>query len=323
MVVGSLDAGRNWLRAHGEGAAVVPHHDADGLAAGALLARATRGTALHVESPWTAPLPVAGPAIVADWGVRPVSGPSALLYVDDHAGPEYVDGTVVTPRHGAGASTSMVTWKLLRRPADGAWLAALGAVGDLGEDALRRRDVPRVDGSGEAMAELASLVTAPGQLHDGPVDQAFELLKESEDERAALADPRRPVLADAAARVQEAQERAMRSEPQVAGDVALVRFTEPARIHPTIAAAWAKRLAPRVVIAANDGWRDGQVAFSVRSASPRDLRAWLLTRYSPPPGTGDYARGHASATGGVLDTQAFEDFAAAALAQAARPGRGA
>ena len=315
--MGALEKGRSWLRAHGEDAVVVPHHDADGLSAGTLLARATGGGVLHVDSPWERPLRAGGAAVVADWGVRPVSGPSQVLYVDHHAGPEQVDGVVVSPATGAdgggSTSTSLLAWKLLGRPQERAWLAALGAVGDLGAGALKRRDVPAVASAG-ALRKLSPLVTAPGRVHGGPVAAAFDLLLESADERAALAHPNRALLDDALAQVRGARERALRTAPQVGADAALLRFREPARVHPMVATAWARRLAPRVVIAANDGWRDGRVSFAVRSADGRDLRAWLLTRYAPPPGAGDYARGHARATGGALEPGAFERFAEAALA---------
>jgi single-stranded-DNA-specific exonuclease len=311
--VGSLEHGRNWLRAHGADAVVVPHHDADGLSAGALLAGATSGDALHVASPWDAPLAVDGPAVVADWGVRPVTGPSSVLYVDHHAAPERVEGVVVSPSNGGSTSTSLLAWKLLGRPAGGAWLAALGAVGDLGAGALKRRDVPAV-GSHTSVAKLASLITAAGRIHDGPIATAFHVLADSADEAQALEHPGRAELDTAAATVGESRARALRTPPRVGSDAALLRFAEPACVHPIVATAWARRLAPRVVIAANDAWRDGRVSFAVRSADGRDLRAWLLTRWSPPAGTSDYARGHAQATGGVLDPDAFEEFARAVLA---------
>ena len=311
--MGSLEHGRNWLRAHGATAVVVPHHDADGLSAGALLARATSGAALHVSSPWDAPLGIDGPAVVADWGVRPVKGPSSVLYVDHHAAPERVDGVVVSPANGGETSTSLLAWKLLGRPPDGAWLAALGAVGDLGAGALKRRDVPAV-GSHTSITKLASLITAAGRVHDGPIATAFEVLAGSADEAEALKHPGRSELDAAAAAVRLSRARALRTPPRVGSQAALLRFAEPARVHPIVATAWARRLAPRVVIAANDAWRDGRVSFAVRSADGRDLRAWLLTRWSPPAGAGDYARGHARATGGVLDPQAFDEFASTVLA---------
>ena len=308
-------AGAAWLARHGDGAAVVPHHDADGLSSGVLLARRTGGPVLHVDSPWVEPLGVHGPAIVADWGVRPVEGPAEVLYVDHHADPEPVEGTVVLPRPGRPSSTSLVAWRLLGRPRDRAWLAALGAVGDLGADAIKRRDVPPV-GSAGAIRRLAALVTAPGRLRDGPVATAERILRDAADEAAAMRDHRMGELERALAAVGESRRSAMRTPPRVGPDAALIRFTAPARVHALVATAWTRRLAPRVVIAANDGWREGKVSFAVRCAAKRDLRTWLLQRWTPPPGSGDYARGHARATGGSLVPEAFEEFSAAVLDRA-------
>jgi hypothetical protein len=97
-----------WLDSCGERAVVVPHHDADGLSAGVLLARRARGGVLHVESPWSRPLPDVEAAVVADWGVRPVAGPRTVLYVDHHAAPEPVDGVVVRPVGSVETSTSVL-----------------------------------------------------------------------------------------------------------------------------------------------------------------------------------------------------------------------
>ena len=85
------------------------------------------------------------------------------------------------------------------------------------------------------------------------------------------------------------------------------------KVHSQVAVAWARRLAGRVVVAANAGWRADKISFAVRSAEPIDLRTWLRNVYEPPPGSGDYARGHARATGGSLTPDAFEGFAAAVL----------
>ncbi|MGE5635389.1 MAG: hypothetical protein ACM3UV_00380 [Nocardioidaceae bacterium] len=53
----ALAAGSDWLRLHGERAAVVPHGDADGLSAGVVLSRRARGPVVHLRSPWEDPLP--------------------------------------------------------------------------------------------------------------------------------------------------------------------------------------------------------------------------------------------------------------------------
>jgi single-stranded-DNA-specific exonuclease len=307
-----LDGGRSWLVLHGDGALVAPHYDADGLSAGVLLARRTRGPVVHIGSPWEEGLPDTPAAVVADWGVRPVSGPRDVLYVDHHAEPEPVPGTVVQDPVGGATSTSVLAWELLGRPADGAWLATLGAVADLGDAALARPDVPRPP-SEAAVKRLAALVSAPGRLRDGPVETAYELLAGSGGAKEALAHPGREALDAARAEAGAARERAMRIPPRVGPDAALLRFREPARVHPLVATAWARRLRPRIVVAANDGWRDGRVSFAVRCAEDRDLRDWLRDRYAPPDGAGDYARGHPRATGGALLSEAFEAFVEAIL----------
>jgi hypothetical protein len=65
---------------------------------------------------------------------------------------------------------------------------------------------------------------------------------------------------------------------------------------------WARRLAPRPVIGANDGYLPGRVNFSIRGGEG-DLRA-LLHAALPEVG-GEYAHGHARATGGSLTPPDF------------------
>ena len=107
---------------------------------------------------------------------------------------------------------------------------------------------------------------------------------------------------------------AMRTAPRTGASAALIEINAPARVHAQVAIAWARRLKPLVVVVANRGWRERTISFAVRSAERRDLRAWLRSLYQPPPGSGDYGRGHARATGGSLEPAAYEQFAAAVLA---------
>ncbi len=308
----ALVRARAWLERHGSGALVVPHGDPDGLAAGAILATRARGGALHVPTPWEGALPADRPLVVADWGVRPVPHAACVLFVDHHADPEPVEGVVVHGDDTDDPTTSLVAWRLLDRPAELAWLAALGAAGDLGAGALGRAGVPAATPV-TALRRLAVLTSAAGRLRDGPVAEAFAVLSGSPGPAEALADPRAQAL-DAARREVEAHRRAaLRAAPRVGPSAALIELDVPARVHSQVASAWARRLAPRVVVVANAGWRAGRVSFAVRSASEADLRAWLRRVYTPPAGSGDYGRGHARATGGSLVPEAYADFAAAVL----------
>jgi single-stranded-DNA-specific exonuclease len=99
-----------------------------------------------------------------------------------------------------------------------------------------------------------------------------------------------------------------RTPPRVGRRVALVRFSSPFQLHPLAAQMWSRRLAPRSVIAANDGYLPGRVNFSIRGGEG-DLRM-LLQRALPDVG-GEFAHGHAGATGGSLSAGDFERLLAA------------
>ena len=296
-------------------AAVVPHTDADGLAAGALALRARGEDAAAAillgrdQSPWRTPdaLP-AGPVALLDWGVRPFAGAGVMI---DHHVPEATSpgaGSVVLSGHGERPETC--TAALTRRvlPEQPAWIAAVGAVGDLGDAGFA---LPEAAGAGPktAIRKLVPLLNAPRRLPDGPVGTALALLVEHDDAKAALADPRISEL-DAARREWRAGfDAAVRTAPRVGADFALIRFSSPYQVHPLVATTWARRLAPRMVMAANDAYLPGRVNFAVRGgAEDDDLRARL--RAALPGATGDLGNGHRRATGGSLVAEEFERLVA-------------
>lgn len=287
---------------------VVPHTDADGLAAGALVLRARGEPAAAAvllephQSPWgpDADLP-AGTAALLDWGVR---APAPAGVIVDHHVPEGQPGpdTLVLSAHGEEPETP--TAPLVRRVLDDqpAWLAAVGAAGDLGRPGL---DLPECQGAPRtAVMKLVPLVNAPRRVRGGPVRTALELLVEATDPKAALADPRIARLEDARRQWRAAFERAVRTAPAVGPRVAVLRFDEPCQVHPLVATAWARRLAPRPVLAANAGWIDGRVNFSLRGGDGADLRA--LLREAAPDLADRIGFGHRAATGGSLPPADFD-----------------
>jgi single-stranded-DNA-specific exonuclease len=153
------------------------------------------------------------------------------------------------------------------------------------------------------------LVNAPrrGPGLDG-VRTALALLVEHDDPKAVLADPRIEVLQAARDAWRADWERVRRTAPQVGERVAVVRFSSPFQLHGLTAQMWAKRLAPRPVIAANDGYVEGRVHFSVRGGEG-DLRA--LLRDALPDLGGEFAHGHPRATGGGIAPADFERLLAA------------
>jgi single-stranded-DNA-specific exonuclease len=306
----TTEAGIHLTRAHQalrNAVAVVPHTDADGLAAGAIALRARgegAGEAVLLGRGQTPFAPGAelpdGPLAVLDWGMRPLDRPA--LVVDHHApetGPR--DDQVFVSGYGDVPEAS--TAALMRRiePDQPAWLAAVGAVGDLGDDAFL---LPEVAGAPKtAVRKLASLVNAPRRLPDGPVREALGLLVEHDDPREALADPRVAGLKEAKRACRAEFDRVVRTAPQVGEGVALIRFSSPCQVHPLVATTWARRLSPRVVLAANDGYLAGRVTFALRGG---EVSLLALLRAALPDAEGEVAHGHDRATGGSLTPSEFE-----------------
>ncbi len=287
---------------------VCSHTDADGLGAAAQVLRA-RGEGADAalilapgETPWGPRTRLPGGLVaILDQGVRAIDGP--VVVVDHHA-PETTlegEGQLVLSgfEEGEGACTATLVRRVL--PEQPAWLAALGAFGDLGAPGLA---LPEAAGAARtAVRKLTPLVNAPRRIHGGPVRTALALLVEHDDPKQALADPRIAELEEAKGEARAAFERAVKTAPQVGPEVAIIRFDEPAQVHPLVATTWARRMGPRVVLAANAGWLPGRVNFAVRGGEG-DLRTWL--REALPEGDGhEFAHGHPRATGGSLPPELF------------------
>jgi single-stranded-DNA-specific exonuclease len=288
---------------------VVPHTDADGLAAGAAALRARGQTAADAvllgrgETPFgdDPPLPE-GSAAVLDWGVRPLARPGVVV---DHHAPETeprADQIVVS---GYGEEPAVSTAVLVRRllPETPAWLTAVGAFADLGDAAFALRECSRAPRT--AVRTLVPLLNAARRAPAGPVRDALALLVEHDGPGSALRDSRIAVLARARDASRAAFRTAVRTPPIVRAEAALVRFASRYQVHPLVATAWSRRLAPRVVVAANDAYLPGRVNFAVRGGEG-DLRA--LLRRAMPEARGEFAHGHDRATGGSLAPAEFEEL---------------
>jgi single-stranded-DNA-specific exonuclease len=294
------------LMALRDAVAVVPHVDADGLAAGALALRerGERAAAAVLldrgTTPWApdAPLPD-GPLAILDWGVRELGRPALIV---DHHSPEAAprEDQVVVTSYGEvpEAPTAVLMARIV--PEAPPWLAAVGAVGDLGAAGLALREAAGVPKA--AVRRLAGLVNAPRGVPGGPVRTALALLVDHDDPASALADPRVEEL-EAARHAWRAEfDRVVRTPPRVGGRAAVLRFASPCQVHPVVAQTWARRLAPRVVIAANDGYLPGRVNFAARGGEGSLV---ALLRGALPDAGGDFAHGHDRATGGSLEPGDF------------------
>ena len=331
----TAQVGQNFARAvagFGPGAPLIlTHNDADGLSSGALLARALtragRTPEVRVlgrgETPWSdamaAELAERAPAglIVADLGLRPGAiRPGTPTVVIDHHVPtgDAGDATVIT---GFGMdpvpTTSLLAWWCAAGlgPADDLlWLAAIGLIGDLGDKAPfpALADARKRYGA-TALREAVSLLNAPRRAAVGDAAPAMALLKAADSPKDVVsgAHPQTALLIAAREEVKLALEAARRVAPKLRPPVALIRLHSPCQIHPLVAQSWKGRLKDSIVMAANTGYRPGWVHFALRSATGRDLIAFLR-EHAPDGADENYGNGHQQATGGALRPAAWNAF---------------
>ncbi|MFS0772978.1 phosphoesterase [Sphingomonas sp. 1P08PE] len=312
---------------------VLSHFDADGLSAAAILVRALRLAGWRVEpvvvgktgSPWEADtrsrIASMEPAglIVADLGTRaePVMPGCPTLVIDHHVPTGEPRGAVSVSGNGLDPepTTSLLAWwaaGALGDQADLLWLAAIGLIGDMA-DGLGFPELEQAQArwGKTALRDATSLINAPRRTAAADAGPALRMLLDADGPKRITkgdsADAK--ALHAAKAEVRIAMDEAKRAPPLMVGDVALIQLDSGCQIHPLIAQQWRGRLKDKIVIAANRGYRPGWVHFAARSASGRDLIAFL-SAHRPAGADGRYGNGHAQATGGALSAAGWNEFIA-------------
>ena len=257
--------------------------------------------------------------VVLDMGSRPqviLPGLPTLVVDHHHAANGLPPGAVVVNGYDRApvAPTSVLAYVVCRTIPGldtAAWLGALGAVGDLGS-AAAFRGLLGIRAGGARWSRAASLINAARRADTPDPAVALDALRHagSVDDITSGRLSETALLERYRAQVQDEIGRCARVAPRIAGNVALVRFSSGAQVHPIVATRWARRLAPRIVIAANDGYLPGRTNFAVRSGTGIDLVAWLRALPFEPAEDAEYAHGHARATGGSLSPSDFEAFLA-------------
>lgn len=315
-----------FLRDAGRGERLCALHDtdADGLAAGVIwqraLERADAGTVERVlpdrsRSPWTADnrarlrehTPDA--LFVLDLGSRPEKLLEAVptCYIDHHRPDGVPEGDVLISAYGwePTPSTSLLMWELARGVADVTdldWIAAVGIVGDLGDQApFDLLQAVKEKYTAKWLKEATVLVNAARRgRHYAPERAARALLEHNDPhELATSKSPDVAFLREARQEFNDALNEAKSVAPVIQNGVALIRLHSPCQVHPVVAQIWSRRLEGLVVIAANEGYLPGRVNFSARGGPGGSLIEFLRS-VEPPGEGGSYAQGHDAASGGSL-----------------------
>jgi single-stranded-DNA-specific exonuclease len=308
------------------------HFDADGLAAGALLARgitrlgysavtvvpSERGESAFADGA-RARLAALDPAalIVTDLGINRAGVLPAVptLFVDHHMPEGEPSGVTVVSGYGWEPipCSAWLAYELLAPLTDLddlAWIAAVGIISDLGErapwpplTAVKKRF------GATALKEAVALVNAARRAPAFDIATPLNLLMEADGPKVLATDEARGAARLRAYReeVGAALKEARRAAPRfaVGQPWALLRFSSPCQVHPLIAQQWRGRLPKYIVIAANDGYLPGVVAFSARTARADLNVPQLLQAVDLGPLNGTFGHGHAAASGGHLPPDAF------------------
>lgn len=310
---------------------VASHNDVDGLAASLIVVRALeasgataealparRGEHVHQDAMRTRIMTMAPEAlIVVDMGSRPgriLDGvPTLVIDHHDASGGVPADAIIVNGYDREPVATSSVLAYAVCVHLPGieasAWVAALGAVADLGT-AAPFESLLGFEVRGTAWSKAVSLLNAGRRAPEDDAMTPLQVLQRAKNvqEIAKGLVPGVERLEGYRRAVQAEVARCSRVAPQILGPVALIRFSSGAQVHPLIATRWSARLAPKVVMAANEGFLPGRVNFAVRSATDVNLMHWLKGLRFKPSREAEYANGHPRATGGSLPVDEFDAF---------------
>jgi single-stranded-DNA-specific exonuclease len=337
-----MDEAARFLRAVGPRVLAVGDRDVDGLTGAELLAR-TLGARGHTVERWAPPrgthshspetrahIEARNPdaVIVVDQGSRAgaIAPGRPTLVIDHHQPSGAPDGAVFLSAVNSRpiAPSSLLTYALLlhafpderERLGQLGWLALLGTAADLGIDAALEMPIAsslRGDSSRRAFTESIALLNAARRAPVETTTIAQKVLARARSARDIMTG-----AVDGVAHLREARDavnaevqRCARVAPKFYGPVAVLHLSSPAQVHALIATRWVGRLPKHIILAANDAYLPGRVAFSMRAADKsRDLVAFLKALPVGDMGP-EYANGHAVATGGHVSREAFDRLLAA------------
>ena len=315
-----------WRDENGSSPLLLGHFDADGLSALAILARSLPGSEVRLvgkgETPWTpavrTELEARAPAaiVATDLGVREgdiLPGTPACL-IDHHVPTGTPGDALVISGNGCTPepTSALLAFWACGSPDDLLWLAGIGLIGDMAEEAGFPEMAAAQKRFGKtALRNAVSLINAPRRTASADASPALALLMKCNSPKELLSGehPETALLHAAQEEVKAGREAARRVAPKVRGEVALIPLDSPCQIHPLIAQQWRTRLRDKVVIAANKAYRPGWVHFAARTGAGHDLIRFFADRRPQGAGT-EYGSGHRQASGGALPVPVWNEFVA-------------
>jgi single-stranded-DNA-specific exonuclease len=311
--------------------AVLCHSDADGIAAGAILARSLQRIGHHVvvevtgkgEHAWSSSirdrLLAAEPQalIITDLGSRatPILDNVPTLLIDHHRPEGIPPNAVLLTGYGEAPTptSGLLAYHCAAAISDAEdlqWIAAISILSDIGDSApftLLTQAKARYKAT--PLRDATTLLNAPRRSASGDARPALRLLLTCDGPREIIrgSAPEVALLKAAKAEVNQAFAQAKKAAPRFSGNVAAIRIHTPCQIHPLIAQIWRTRLPNYIVLGVNTGYLPGFVNFSARS--PRSINLLDFLRNNAPADAGDaYGHGHDHASGGALNYAAWNEF---------------
>lgn len=288
-----------------------------------------------------------GYVVILDQGSKSAPSMNVpTLIIDHHYSFEFPDQALIcTAAYSPPIATSALLTYIICKDLHGSlpeqidYLAVIGTVGDLSATVKWVEPFPphlatvMKDQGKKNVADCVGLINAPRRSRIYNTIEAFQSLVKTKNASEVLhhsTNPHLSKLLEARDEVAIENEKHGRTAPLFSADkrTACLIISSGCQVHPLIATKWASFLKSKdleVVMCANTGYIDGKVHFSCRipksrrgddgTANAVDLQSVLKEYASRNPDLerklregGSFAQGHKEASGGVLDTDVWEEL---------------
>lgn len=300
----------DWRERHPGRAVAVHDYDADGLSAAALWSKALGGQLQ--SSPSRRHLPSlnhpADSVYLLDLscgdGALPWVQPTAVI--DHHMPSETPPPCLMLNVHDwePPACTSLLAhWLLLGPDSPHAWIAAVGALSDLGDAAPYTLLQSQLQHHGKTkMRDLVSLINSAHRADGDPVQGVTALLEHPDPNRLLRSKhPSVAYLRDCQSKVRSRLHSARAVSPRLLGRFAVVEIRSDCPVQSIVAQIWRSRLKHQLILVANRRTDRDEVQLSSRCGQPDNVIAELAK-------LGLEVRGHKRSAGAVLNPAEWDAF---------------